>query len=81
MKQPTAAAKGSANMSVHVFVAMAPAIAAKRLNLKIDANTTEAAIPAPGAIPKKTPRAAPAAMLWGVSLIRKNCLKNFFMEP
>lgn len=61
-----------------MLTAKTPAVAEKRLKRKIEAVIKVVATPSPGIMPQKIPKAAPAATLWGVSLIKKNFFINFF---
>lgn len=79
MKLPIPAESGKTKKVVHILVAKTPAVADNLFNLKIVAKNKVENIPSPGNIPKKTPSAVPAAILLGVSSMRKNCFKKFFI--
>jgi len=66
------AARGKTRSVVHILTVKIAAIADRRLKRKIVATTKVEITPSPGTIPIKIPVAAPAAILWGESSIRKN---------
>lgn len=70
---PIIVARGRVASVPHMFVARTPAVAEALFNLKIEATIKVVATPSPGKIPKKTPRAAPPAILCGESSSEKKC--------
>jgi len=78
-KPPIVAAIGKISRVVHKLLAKTPMVAEARFQLKKVATSKVVKGPPPGTIPKKTPSAKPAAMLWGVSLSVKKCRKKFLI--
>lgn len=76
---PTIAAIGIAAIVPHMLVVSAPINPAALFKPKKDVTNRTVSGPTLGIIPKKIPKAKPAAILCGVSSSVKKCKKNFLI--